>query len=490
MEDTAAHFALLSEERKTEVLAALVKRGQQMEQEADRLEQEFLSLDNELDDLESIPEERMAHLRETTHGIKQETDALRSEVTALGFGGIFANPSEPLYRSVWRNLPPELQQNVFAQLPLRHIVRLQTVDLAWHHYVSGVPGAIPDFMRKWDEINPKTFGMRCDRDDFDDAGIVAVRVYDSDSNKWRKFTHTSIFGFIDTMHAGDGGLVCIVPLGVDKQKRPMSIVVLNPLTKRWKELPELPHALLSVQLRMVQLVMDRRAKSYKVIAVGPKEVRSGGDGVSIYSSVTGEWSSPEASRDIIFGYCQRFVDDSFVEDDGDDVELYSVIELWPCAYDCVNGTMFELDNDQSPWKTYSWRSYSLVHERLYLLHQEVYRYDHAGVVEERPRLCVSEFQAEADWHPLPWNQAALTCQVNWVKLKDYACDGFEDRVDDFHIHVCACNGVLLVTSEDCNQSWLCRDLLSSKWETVSGISRSIFDEDDMTMFELRFDAIP
>ena len=63
-------------------------------------------------------------------------------------------------------------------------------------------------------------------------------------------------------------------------------------------------------------------------------------------------------------------------------------------------------------------------------------------------------------------------------------------MDDFHMHLCACNGVSLVTSDISNLSWLYRDLLSSKWEIILGLPRSIYDEEDMTMFELRFDAIP
>ena len=264
--------------------------------------------------------------------------------------------------------------------------------------------------------------------------------------------------FIETMHAGDGGLLCIVPLNTNKRKHPSSIMVVNPLTTNWRELPELPHALRSVQPSMVQLMMDQKSKSYKVLVVGPNEERLEGGAeissaaASIYSSVTKQWSSVKDLVDIVFGYRYDWEDaredsdwggndrgddldwdhDAGREDDagggndavgGDDVggeddaggadytgrddddQYFSVNQRFG-AYDCANGVMVNLSDGMSPWRELlGIVSYCLVKDHLFVLHEETYETRYFSIEQ---RYCISEYAVHV--------ASAQRRQPHWIKL--------------------------------------------------------------------------
>jgi hypothetical protein len=138
-------------------------------------------------------------------------------------------------------------------------------------------------------------------------------IHDIHSRKRHKFCHTiAIVGDVDMMRAGDGGLVCVVALKRDflllkkrkkkKKKDFLSIVVFNPLKRQEKRLPNLPDAMGLVLLVMVQLVMDKVSRCYKIIVVDQKQGKKKDAVARIYSSETQQWTSPRASIDLIFRY--------------------------------------------------------------------------------------------------------------------------------------------------------------------------------------------
>ncbi|KAG0618974.1 hypothetical protein M758_4G105900 [Ceratodon purpureus] len=349
-----------------------------------------------------VLERTSRQLQFVPEGMTQQQDHRKKRVQGLLQQGR-GTCKHILNPAIWSKLPLELEQRIFAHLPLRHILRLRVLSKAWNGYVTGV---LQGFSKVCAQVNPKLFGLLCEAFDYDIAGVMAVRIHDNGSKRWHRFKHNTVFEdqFIVTMNAGDGGLVCVVSLDIDKTENPVVIEVFNPLTKQRRVLPNLPHALSSFQPSMLQLVMDRESATYKVLIVGPSEASMrkdargkytfGGEAAAIYSSVTGQWSSTEASTDLVFGYHH------FWDDDGSDSELegetlfyYEMSRPIPCVYDCANGAKISLEDESSPWKTLPGASsYALVKDRLFVLHKETYEVTYQdtllgdGVVE-RQRYC-------------------------------------------------------------------------------------------------------
>ncbi|KAG0579574.1 hypothetical protein KC19_4G107500 [Ceratodon purpureus] len=437
-----------------------------------------------------VLERTSRQLQFVPEGMTQEQDHRKKRVQGLQKGrGTCKHILNP---AIWSKLPLELEQRIFAHLPLRHILRLRVLSKAWDQYVTGV---LQGFSKVCAEVNPKLFGLLCEGRDYDVAGIMAVRIHDIDSKRWHRFKHNTVFEdqFIVTMNAGDGGLVCVVSLDIGKTENPVVIEVFNPLTKQRRVLPNLPHALSSFQPSMLQLVMDRESATYKVLVVGPSEASvrgyaEGGEAAAIYSSVTGQWSHTEASTGLIFGY------EHFWDDDGSDSELegetqfyYEMSRPTPCVYDCANGTKISLEDGSSPWITLTGAScYALVKDRLFVLHKETYEDTHfGGGVVERQRYCISEYQAQRQ-------------QPHWRKLQDYRCTEFENPPDNakYHLHLYACNNFMLVTANnngrgsfEHNLAWL-YEFGKGEWQAISGLRLEECGPEKLTMFELAWDAIP
>lgn len=103
----------------------------------------------------------------------------------------------------------------------------------------------------------------------------------------------------NTMTAADGGLVSFVSTFKCKTTTSPLILVVNPLTQACRELPP-PH-MCRVQPQMVQLVMDRDGKSYKVILVGYRNASPGCPAVQLFNSRSGVWMNIESSSGRFFG---------------------------------------------------------------------------------------------------------------------------------------------------------------------------------------------
>ena len=105
----------------------------------------------------------------------------------------------------------------------------------------------------------------------------------------------------EAMLASDGGLVCFVSRMGEKVANPLSIVVLNPLTKEYRVLLA-PHSLKNVEPQMVRIMMDRGTHCYKVIVVGQENRGNRAVLAEVYSSSSGTWSTTDSMPGLVFGY--------------------------------------------------------------------------------------------------------------------------------------------------------------------------------------------
>lgn len=384
---------------------------------------------------------------------------------------------EPMNPALWSTLPEELLQLVFARLPWREILELRLLSKQWKQSLSSRNS---EFRRVCTEANPRLFAMISPAYEF---GVMSIRMYDIKADTWHHLIDR-VAGDDEgtwTMFAGDGGLVCVVAVPIDKKKRPLVITVCNPLTRQYVKLPT--HDLCSARPRMVQLVMDRDRASYKVIVVGKKKR---GAVAQVFSSETRSWSSAAVSADLIFGH--RY-DWHIEEDDEFLFETY----LGPCAYDCAKAQLLELEGPSNPWKEASVKSFALVKDRLFVLHEERYSKGstrgraRGAVLSERveQRYCISEYQYEKR-------------KASWVKLKAHRCKGFEEPPHSvlYTMHLKACNGFLLVFADNGETNafrheltWL-YDLSTSTWQDMPLIplDEEVYPLD--AMFELQWDAVP
>lgn len=404
----------------------------------------------------------------------------------LASGGECSSPSvcpwvDP---ALWSTLPDELVEHVFARLPLPKINELRSLSKQWS--LRFMTSEYPDFMRACSKAHPKMFGMITQGPL--EVGVLTVRLYDTEANRWYSYEKPMAEESFDTMCAGDGGLVCIVSAAVNKKENPLLITVLNPLTRHQRPLPP-PPKLREVQPCMVQLVMDDSRECYKVIVVGGVKY-SGEHGThlvaEVYCSETGVWRSVEAEAfpNLIFGYHYQW-------DSPEEVEFLNLsfdeTLLGPCAYDSAGRVIVEFDVPKIPtFKEILCESCALVKDRLFLLHQEIFSTASDRFVTLHRRYVVSEYQCQGP-----------NSEPNWVQVKVHRCAEFQYPAEGgrYRMTLYGCQGFLLLKAANLESlvyehelTWFC-DLSTSKWQKVPAIPYP-GDLSQDAMFELRWDAAP
>ena len=417
-------------------------------------------------------EKRSQHLMEQTALLKHDIDTFESELAAIGIhdyltGVVHVCACTPLCPAVWSMLPVELLQRVFARLPLPDIIRLRVLSKTWDKYVTGVT---PGFTKLCAERNPNMFALISEGSEYDgDFGPMVIKLYNSKQKGWHKFVHeTCVLLVCETMFAGNGGLVCLVCTARDKETYPLTIVVFNPLTRQWRKLPS-SSSLSRIQPQMVQLVMDRDSKCYKVLVVGPKEDR-GGDAVArIFSSETGKWSKPNIFSDLIFGYYYSWKN-------GPGAGMVTGEKVGPRAFDCANSTFLRFSDGSYPCR---FRDRSvLVKDHLFVL----------AHVNYHDKYVLQEYQAQS-------------CQPHWVPLKVYECTELDEVCGgqgsvQLETQLWGCQDFLVVIAYDgCEDETpptrtLLFDLSTRRWRIISEIPAWSPTDPACDMFELRWDAVP
>jgi hypothetical protein len=183
----------------------------------------------------------------------------------------------------WDDLSEELRDRVLALLPLHCLFRCRAVCKAWNRTVDR-----PGFRRLYDEVTsdhrhrdenergafcPMLFSVNID------GGLTA---FDPRVHRWRKFPSLSFLpypGSFSLVESGDGGLLCV-------RCPPSSfVVVCNPMTRTWKELPMSNHKNWTHD-DITQMIFNRGTNCYTIVAA---QARSG-MWTEVYESSSGTWS--------------------------------------------------------------------------------------------------------------------------------------------------------------------------------------------------------
>ena len=375
-------------------------------------------------------------------------DKVAEEATcehSCAYHGAVMNPR------IWGNLPKELWPRIFARLPLYEIFRLSCLFKEWNQSI---------FKRVAAEAHGKMFARISSRTGSSDHEL-ALHLFDIKSNRWHKL-RLSTPEPCQAM-SSDGGLVCIVSRNASG---PARIMVCNPLTRAWRELPG--HEFSMIQPCMAQLVMNRDTKCYKVLVVAPEDDV---EYAVMFDSATGLWSSADSFSDVMYG-CWYFWTES-------DEELIAGIES-PCVYDCTRGKLVFLN---VPEVTIS---YALVKNRLFILQN--------GVVQNTRGDFWSRVIME--------HESSRAENPTWLQLKVHECSHFTDHFrqiierSNYEMHLLACEGLLLVATDNELVGPLRQELLwiydldTCKWHETVAPPERFFIEFDTGMCELQWDAIP
>ena len=198
---------------------------------------------------------------------------------------------------VWRNLPQELVELVFAKLPLDAILGLCDVSRAWCAMSRS-----SSFCGLFSARFPKLFGL-LGMGRVGSIYSLTTTIYDEESNKWLCYIDEKWpllmrdKAYHNSMFACDGGLVCFVPV---ENLASSPIVVWNPLSDTSRTLPLMPLDNVEKVSVMVQLVVDDDTKGYRVILVIRETIEQVFSfSAHFYHTKTGVWSMMDSG--LVYG---------------------------------------------------------------------------------------------------------------------------------------------------------------------------------------------
>lgn len=198
---------------------------------------------------------------------------------------------------LWSKLPENTLEMAFARLPLKDILRLRVLNKHWKSFVCS-----PFFQQLLEErrttsSSTTSFGLITEL--FSDpmaeeASSREFHVLDTAANEWLQFSRPSLPLSSCKPFATAGGLVCMcAPTGCTQQQQEeeedeteLQLLVCNPITGAWRELPRLRMQYCPLLARME---MDTRTKQYTVI-LGYLQLGASKVSIHVYDSGTDCWS--------------------------------------------------------------------------------------------------------------------------------------------------------------------------------------------------------
>ncbi|KAL3691210.1 hypothetical protein R1sor_004861 [Riccia sorocarpa] len=275
-----------------------------------------------------------------------------------------ATVEDELLPSLWQQLPPDLCEKILSKLPLSDLRRFSRVSKRWKALFRSVEFARECESREWTFFYLDVYGE-----------ISYMLLPNVKTNSWDK--HSLDFLGADEWILGyhvaaDGGLLCYrirKKSGFDPW---ITLVVQNPLTRKWRRLI-VPHQLErdSGHNMIWGLMMDKENGSYKVVVAFCDQYLP--RTAFLYDSVSKSWSISAALTPALVPH---------FEEDGWEVrsvvcsrdELLWVMEEWDqdpstdgLTYKWLIKYNFELDT----WSTVTQESPFLGEREVYLVHDEV-----------------------------------------------------------------------------------------------------------------------
>lgn len=156
--------------------------------------------------------------------------------------------------SLWRHLPEHLMDRILAHLSIASLLRCRSVCTAWRS-LSFSPTFLDLYERSKPSQGPWFFMFR-------NQDYRETSTYDPACNRWLKVAPPSLAAsHMFFPIASARGLLCFSSCANGRT----TLVVANPITRRWRELPPM----LRIQTyHMAGMVVNRLTKAYKIVVVG------------------------------------------------------------------------------------------------------------------------------------------------------------------------------------------------------------------------------
>ena len=166
-------------------------------------------------------------------------------------------------------VPDEAVERILAYLPLPALFRARCVCKKWRHLISS-----PRFLKVraglasvaarpyLPMIISESYGRQC-------------CAFDFNLNKWQNLAPLDFVPYKVTYVAGAGGLLCL-------RNCFELLVVCNPITRRWKNLPR-SLSQLAIGQCMIHMLLDANKETYKIVIV------SGAGTTEVFDSVSKKW---------------------------------------------------------------------------------------------------------------------------------------------------------------------------------------------------------
>lgn len=183
------------------------------------------------------------------------------------------HPAAPMDPQIWGNLPFHLLESILAWLPVSSLLKLRCVCKSFNNIVYS-----PSLWETSRRIRSSTAWYL-----FRGEGRECV-AFNPQADSWCNLP----LGFLPSSKgrvvATAGGLLCM--------RQGEKMIICNPLSKTWVELPPKRN---TWKFPIVGMVMDTKTKEYKVVVAGSNSASWGKNLVTeVYSSLTRAWKVVES----------------------------------------------------------------------------------------------------------------------------------------------------------------------------------------------------
>jgi hypothetical protein len=389
-----------------------------------------------------------------------DTDFLEGEVIC---GHVCGKHKEVMDPRLWSMLPESLLELILARLLPYTIDGVDRLSKAWKSAVC--TNAV--FQGLCAQASSNMFALIS----YNEGGqCFDYRMFDLNSNWWRwklyelddgRSPLTENYGSSIVVH--DGGLVCYVPDPDYQDMELQPILVHNPLTNVWKELPW--QSLLGHKIVMLQLLTDNDSKFYKLMIV----VYLGG-GVfeaECYDSNVGIWSR---------------MHDGFIS--GEYIKTERL-----CTFDCAKGLITNI----SPREFYEFRSScTLFRDRVFALRATRRQRLIGGLLDEYGQ---DAGYTESDYELLEFPVDNDRLDQAGKQIHECPMAGLPFGYD---VHLFSCHNFVLVIGDnrakhEQNHHQVMRlyDMSKKVWQALPTLLMCFNDTlQDSQICELRWDAVP
>jgi hypothetical protein len=188
--------------------------------------------------------------------------------------------------TLWGSLPNDILDRALLFLPFPELFRVRTVCKRWDSLVlcNNFQHLFLDCPVTWGQFYTQRFGRKSGA-----PTSVLWATYDLSLRKWVCMPEIIFPAAVKALSwnlvVANGGLLCFAALEACR------MLVCNPMTKAWKELPQMKR-MNSIAPALTHMVVNNVTNSYTILFAGNKNHKESEDGyrsTEVYNSISSSW---------------------------------------------------------------------------------------------------------------------------------------------------------------------------------------------------------